>query len=102
SVTVGELLDDMLESGTRTTPQTLYIYKLYIEKQLRPFFGKIKAAKLTTNHFKSYRAKRKAELLAKREDVARREGQTVTDEMRTAWKNSAGATVNRELARLHR
>ena len=40
SVLIGELLDDTLKSDIEES--TRYIWKLVVEKNLRPFFGKIK------------------------------------------------------------
>src|SRR5579884_1036253 len=61
-VTVGELLDDVLEyATTNIRPSTEYIWKLVIEKNLRPFFGTLKAQKVTTEKLEEYRRKRIAE-----------------------------------------
>ena len=59
-VSIGELLDDLLKSG-RFKPGTLYVCQKVIEKNVRPFFGKIRAHRLTTDLMDRYRAQRKAE-----------------------------------------
>jgi integrase len=59
---IGELLDDMLKSDIK--PSTRYIMGKVIEKNIRPFFGKLKAQRLTTDLMDKYRAKRKAEKCA--------------------------------------
>jgi integrase len=59
SVLIGELLDDTLKSDIEES--TRYIWKLVVEKNLRPFFGKIKAARLSTDQLDDYREKRIAE-----------------------------------------
>jgi integrase len=99
-VRISELLEDLLDGGTQAKRETLYIYRLVIEKHLRPFFGKIRASKLTTDHLKQYRRRRKSELIAKRIAIAEKKGLQVTEAEQLAWERSAGATVNRELARL--
>lgn len=101
SVRINELFDDLLgENGTEAKAETKYIYKLVIDSHLRPFFGKLKASKLTTDHLKNYRKKRKAELIGKHVSRALKAGEKVTEEDRSRWAKAAGATVNRELARL--
>lgn len=61
-VTVGELLDDLEEYGkANIRPSTQYIWHLVIEKNLREFFGTLKARKVTTETLKEYRRKRLAE-----------------------------------------
>ena len=101
SVRINELFDDLLGvDGTKAKAETKYIYKLVIDSHLRPFFGKLKASKLTSDHLKSYRKKRKAELIAKHVRRATKAGNKVLDEDRSRWEKMAGATVNRELARL--
>jgi integrase len=60
-VTCGELLDDLLEYGaSNIRPSTARIWKLVIEANIRPFFGHLRAATLTTEKFKEYRRKRSA------------------------------------------
>jgi hypothetical protein len=71
-VRLGQRLDEFLADRTEATNRTKYIYRLVIENKLKPFFGKIRAAKLTTQHTKKYREERKAELLAKRLKVCPR------------------------------
>jgi integrase len=56
-VLVDELLDDVLKSDIEDS--TRYIWKLVVEKNLRPFFGKTRAARLSTDLFDSYREKRR-------------------------------------------
>jgi hypothetical protein len=46
-------LDEFLADRTEATNRTKYIYRLVIENKLKPFFGKIRAAKLTTQHTRS-------------------------------------------------
>ncbi len=58
-VMIGELLDDVLESDIEES--TRKIWKLVVTKNLRPFFGKLRAARLTTDKMKAYRKKRKDE-----------------------------------------
>ena len=58
-VLIGELLDDVLKSDIK--PSTRYIMGKVIEKNIRPFFGKIRAQRLTTDLMDRYREKRKGE-----------------------------------------
>lgn len=58
-VLIGELLDDVLKSDIAES--TRYIWRLVIDKSLRPFFGRLRAARLTTDKLDEYRSKRKAE-----------------------------------------
>ena len=61
-ITCGELLDDLLEYGqANIRSSTARIWKLVIEANIRPFFGHLKVAKLTTEKLKEYRRKRSAE-----------------------------------------
>jgi integrase len=55
-VLITELLDDVLKSDIK--PSTRYIWEKVIEKNIRPFFGKIKAQRLTTDLMDKYREKR--------------------------------------------
>ena len=55
-VLISELLDDVVESDIEAS--TKYIWGLVIEKNLRPFFGHLKASRLTTAKIKEYRKKR--------------------------------------------
>src|SRR5947209_16290473 len=49
-VTVGELLDDFLQyAKANVRESTRYIYEKVTENSLRPFFGTIKAQKVTTD-----------------------------------------------------
>lgn len=57
-VFIGELLDDVLKSDIKET--TRYIWDKVIAKSIRPFFGKLRAARLSTDHMDEYRKKRKA------------------------------------------
>lgn len=60
-ITCGELLDDVLRHVEENAKaSTAKIWKLVIEANLRPFFGKLKAAKLSTERMREYRVKRKA------------------------------------------
>ena len=70
-VLIGELLDDVLKSDIEES--TRYIWKLVVEKNLRPFFGKTRAARLSTDLMDRYREARKG-------------------------AGSSDATVNRELS----
>jgi integrase len=58
-VLIGELLDDLLKSDIKTT--TRYVWKKVMEKNVRPFFAKCKAQRLSTDYMDKYREKRKAE-----------------------------------------
>jgi integrase len=61
-VTVGELLNDFLEyAKSNVRESTEYIYRKVTESNLRPFFGTMKAQKITTETLKEYRRKRLAE-----------------------------------------
>jgi integrase len=55
-VLLGELLDDVLKSDIAESTRKLW--KLSIEKSIRPFFGDTRAARLTTSLLEEYRAKR--------------------------------------------
>lgn len=60
-VKCGELLDDVLAHVDATgKPATAKIWKLVIEANLRPFFGHLRAATLTTDILRSYRESRVA------------------------------------------
>lgn len=58
-VLITDLLDDVLKSDIK--PSTRYVWEKVIEKNIRPFFGKIKAQRLTTDLMDKYREKRKGE-----------------------------------------
>ncbi len=61
-ITCGELLDDLLEyAETNIKPSTARIWKLVIEANVRPFFGLLRAAILTTEKLKDYRRRRLAQ-----------------------------------------
>lgn len=59
TVLIGELLDDVLKSDIQ--PSTKYVWGKVIEKNIRPFFGKLKAQRLSTEMMERYREKRKSE-----------------------------------------
>jgi hypothetical protein len=97
SIRISELLDDML-SDSQVKPNSRYIYRLVIDGHIRPFFGKLRASKLTTEHLKRYRGLRKSELVARH---ARSTSTCLSSEdQRAQWDRSASATVNRELSLL--
>jgi len=56
---IGELLDDVLKSDIKES--TRYIWEKVVEKSIRPFFGHLRAKRLSTDHMDEYREKRKAE-----------------------------------------
>jgi integrase len=58
-VLISELLEDVLKSDIKDS--TRYIWRKVVEKNIHPFFGQSKAARLTTDKMDEYRAKRKAE-----------------------------------------
>lgn len=58
-VLITELLDDILKSDIKDS--TRYIWEKVVEKNIRPFFGKLRAARLSTDRMDAYREKRKAE-----------------------------------------
>src|SRR5713226_1815577 len=58
-VLITELLDDVLKSDIKDS--TRYVWRKVVEKNIRPFFGKIRAQRLSTDHMDQYRGKRKAE-----------------------------------------
>ena len=58
-VTCGELLDDLLAyAEVNIKPTTAHVWKLCIDANVRPFFGHLKAASLTTAKLQEYRRKR--------------------------------------------
>jgi integrase len=59
TILIGELLDDVLKSDIQES--TRYVWKLVVEANLRPFFGKLKASRLSTDHMEAYREKRKGD-----------------------------------------
>jgi hypothetical protein len=59
AILINELLDDVLKSDIEES--TRYIWKLVVEKNLRPAFGKLKPQRLSTDHMDAYREKRKAQ-----------------------------------------
>ena len=58
-VLIDELLNDVLKSDIKDT--TRYVWEKVVEKNIRPFFGKIRAARLSTDLMDKYREKRKTE-----------------------------------------
>jgi integrase len=83
-VLISELLDDVLQSDVAES--TRYIWRLVIEKNLRPFFGKLRAAALTTDKMDEYRVKRKK---AGRADATVNRELTI---LRTAFNNGRKRT----------
>ncbi|WP_158786816.1 site-specific integrase [Granulicella sp. L46] len=83
-VLIGELLDDVLKSDIEES--TRYIWKVVVEKNLRPFFGSIRAARLSTDIMERYREKRVSEGCA--ESTANRE----LSVLRTAFHNARKRT----------
>jgi integrase len=81
---VSELLDDVLKSDIK--PSTRYVSEKVIEKSIRPFFGKLKAQRLTTDHMDRYREKRKGE--GRSDETANRE----LSILRTAFHNARKRT----------
>ena len=59
AVLIAELLDDVLKSDIKES--TRYIWRKVVEKNIRPFFGAMKAQRLTTDNMDAYRAHRKAQ-----------------------------------------
>ena len=58
-ITCGELLDDVLRHVEENAKaSTAKIWKLVIEANLRPFFGHLKATKVSTERMREYRKKR--------------------------------------------
>jgi len=87
---IAELLDDVLKSDIK--PSTRYVWEKVIEKNIRPFFGNLKAQRLTTDHMDRYREKRKGE---------GRSDSTVNRELsilRTAFHNARKRTPPKVLA----
>lgn len=84
-ITCGELLDDVLRHAEENAKaSTAKIWKLVIEANLRPFFGKLKAAKLSTERMREYRVKRKA---AERSDATvNRELSILRTAFNVGWK----------------
>jgi integrase len=83
-VLITELLDDVLKSNIK--PSTRYVWEKVIEKNIRPFFGKLKAQRLTTDHMDKYREKRKGE--GRSDATANRE----LSILRTAFHNARKRT----------
>jgi integrase len=55
-ILIGELLEDVLKSDIQES--TRYVWRLVIEKNLKPFFGSIRAARLSTDLMDRYRERR--------------------------------------------
>lgn len=83
-VLIGELLNDVLKSDIK--PSTRYVWEKVIEKNIRPFFGNLKAQRLTTDHMDRYREKRKGE--GRSDATANRE----LSILRTAFHNARKRT----------
>jgi integrase len=83
-VLIGELLDDFLKSDIK--PSTRYIAGKVIEKNIRPYFGKIRAQRLTTDLMDRYRAQRTA--AGKSDSTANRE----LSILRTSFHNARKRT----------
>src|ERR1017187_7711493 len=58
-ILIGELLDDVLRSDIKAS--TKYVWEKVIEKNVRPFFGRLKAQRLSTDQMDDYREQRKGE-----------------------------------------
>jgi len=67
-VLVSELLDDVLKSDIKES--TRYIWEKVIEKNIRPFFGRLKARRVSTDLMDRYREKRKDEGALRRPSTA--------------------------------
>jgi integrase len=83
-VLIGELLDDALKSDIAES--TRYIWTKVVDKNLRPFFGNIRAARLSTDLMDQYRQKRKSE--GRSDATANRE----LSILRTAFHNARKRT----------
>ena len=83
-VLITELLDDVLKSDIK--PSTRYVWEKVIEKNIRPFFGKTRAQRLTTDLMDKYREKRKGE--GRSDATANRE----LSILRTAFHNARKRT----------
>lgn len=59
TVLIDELLNDVLKSDIKES--TRYVWEKVVEKNIRPYFGKLKAQRLSTDHMDAYREKRKVE-----------------------------------------
>src|SRR5260370_39369384 len=57
-VLIADLLDDLIKSDVQES--TRYIYEKVIEKNISPFFGKLKALRLSTDLMDDYRKKQNA------------------------------------------
>ena len=83
-VLITELLDDVLKSDIKES--TRYIWEKVIEKNIRPFFGKLSAQRLSTDLMDKYREKRKTE--GRSDATANRE----LSILRTAFHNARKRT----------
>ncbi len=84
TVLIGELLDDLFKSDIK--PSTRYVWEKVIGKNIRPFFGKLKAQRLSTDLMDDYRKKRKGE--GRTDSTANRE----LSILRTAFHNARKRT----------
>lgn len=92
-VTVGELLNDLLDyAKTNIRPSTEYIWRLVVERNLRPFFGQMKAQKVTTETLKQYRGRRVGD--GRSDATANRE----LSVLRTAFHNGRKCTPPKVIA----
>jgi integrase len=95
-VTVGELLDDFLEyADENVRANTAYIYRMVTEKSLRPFFGALKAQKVTSDTLREYR---RACLAAGRSETTANRELTL---VRIAYRNGLKCTPPKVLAVPH-
>jgi integrase len=83
-VLITELLDDVLKSDIKAS--TRYVWGKVIEKNLRPFFGGLRATRLSTDKMDEYRHKRKAD--GRTDATANRE----LSILRTAFHNARKRT----------
>jgi integrase len=61
-ITCNQLLDDLLDHArANARPSTAKVYQLVVDANLRPFFGHLRAAALTTEKLKEYRRRRLSE-----------------------------------------
>ena len=77
-------MDDLLKSDIK--PSTRYVWEKVIDKNIRPFFGKLEAQRLSTDLMDDYRKKRKSE--GRTDSTANRE----LSILRTAFHNARNRT----------
>lgn len=77
TLTVGELLDDLVQDYAINGKKAHWWAQMKVDKRVRPYFGKIPAGKLTTDHARKF--------------IAMRQGE-----------GAANGTINRELSLLRR